>query len=54
MALKEWKLELGVVCEEAEAEADDVNNIEGDIDAEVKTGGGGGFPMETERRVLEV
>ncbi|KIR24788.1 hypothetical protein I309_06380 [Cryptococcus deuterogattii LA55] len=54
LALKEWKLELGVVCEEAEAEADDVNNIEGDIDAEVKTGGGGGFPMETERRVLEV
>ncbi|KIR68887.1 hypothetical protein I314_01316 [Cryptococcus bacillisporus CA1873] len=52
LALKEWKLELGVVCEEAEAEADDVNDAEDDVDVEVKAGGG--FPMETERRVIEV
>lgn len=52
MALKEWKLELGVVCEEAEAEADDVNDVEGDVEVDVKAGGG--FPMETERRVIEV
>lgn len=50
MALKEWKLELGVVCEEAEAEADDVNDVEDDVDVKA----GGGFPMETERRVIEV
>lgn len=51
MALKEWKLELGVVCEEAEAEAD-VNDVEGEGEGEVKAGGG--FPREAERRIIEV
>lgn len=51
MALKEWKLELGVVCEEAEAEAD-VNDVEGEGEGDVKAGGG--FPREAERRIIEV
>ncbi|KAL0256033.1 hypothetical protein I308_100845 [Cryptococcus tetragattii IND107] len=51
LALKEWKLELGVVCEEAEAEAD-VNDVEGEGEGEVKAGGG--FPREAERRIIEV
>lgn len=53
MALKEWKLELGVVCEEAEAEAD-VNDVEGEGEGEGEVKAGGGFPREAERRIIEV